>query len=124
MSDEKDDEDDDDIVPHIIQGNGDTLAINDAENPLQLLARASYLQAPRESRHGKSPQSAQSTAAAKPKGPANELQAFFAPARASLDVGDDIDPISLGLVSDEEAESLFTLFAAPPTHVSKSNMLV
>ncbi|KEY64187.1 hypothetical protein S7711_03477, partial [Stachybotrys chartarum IBT 7711] len=110
MSDEKDDEDDEDIVPHIIQGNGDTLAINDAENPLQLLARASYLQAPRESRHGKSPQSAQSTAAAKPKSPANELQAFFAPARANLDVGDDIDPISLGLVSDEEAESLFTFF--------------
>jgi hypothetical protein len=36
-----------------------------------------------------------------------ELQAFFGPFRPSLDVGTDIDPIDLGLATEEEANTLF-----------------
>ena len=75
--------------------SGDGQAIESAESPLQLLA-ASH-------RASRRP-----IAATQPK-EASKLGAFFAPARVSLDVGDDIDPISLGLVSEEEAESLINL---------------
>ena len=39
----------------------------------------------------------------------DEIQAFFAPAQVHLDVGPDVDPVSLGLVSEEEADKLFNL---------------
>lgn len=97
-------------VPEIIQQTEDSLAIDDAENPLQLLARASYnIQPSPDSRHGKSPQSVLASVSSKDQQQTeDELQAFFAPARAKLDIGGDYDPISLGLVSEEEAQMLFT----------------
>ncbi|CAI6085614.1 unnamed protein product [Clonostachys chloroleuca] len=99
-------------VPEIIQQTEDSLAIDDAENPLQLLARASYnIQPSPDSRHGKSPQSVLASVSSKDQQQTeDELQAFFAPARAKLDIGGDYDPISLGLVSEEEAQMLFTYF--------------
>ncbi len=87
----------------------ESLAIDDAENPLQLLARASYIQPSSDSRSRPSPQvrpgSHQSP------GQADEsaaLEEFFTSTHVSLDVGDDIDPITLGLVTQEEAETLFS----------------
>ncbi|KAK4499728.1 hypothetical protein PRZ48_007914 [Zasmidium cellare] len=75
--------------------SGDGQAIESAESPLQLLA-ASH----RASR--------QRSATSKPK-ESSKLGTFFSPAQVKLDVGDDIDPITLGLVSEEEADSLMTL---------------
>lgn len=37
-------------------------------------------------------------------------KSFFVPARANLDVGDDLDPVELGLVTFDESESLFSLY--------------
>lgn len=101
------------------QANEDQLALDDAENPLQLLARASDLRL-------STPQSSQGFT---PGGPAatpsdghsrsdstklSEVQYFFQPMRATLDLGPkyelDTDPIVLGLVSEAEAETLVTYF--------------
>lgn len=84
------------------QQRDDNLDVDGAENPLQLLARASYFRPSTETRAQPSPQ--------KPKFEGrSDISAFFTSPRSDLDVGDDVDPISLGLVSEEEAESLFTL---------------
>lgn len=87
----------------------DNYAVDDAENPLQLLARASDITT--------SPFSAPQTSSYIPSITAqipsqdphwkHDLQAFFGPFRPSLDIGEDIDPIALGLVSFEEADVLF-----------------
>jgi hypothetical protein len=96
--------------PALIHRSSDSLAVDDAENPLQLLARASYLQPSPGSRYGKSPQAMHAPSRSeRAKGSSEDLQAFFAPARANLDIGEDLDPVSLGLVSEEEADSLFAL---------------
>ncbi|KAJ5550741.1 hypothetical protein N7535_001316 [Penicillium sp. DV-2018c] len=91
----------------------DSLNLDDAENPLQLLARASDLQlSPTEVRHvPRSPLPGilagfpQSTIPGE-----SSARSFFIPTRANLDVGPDIDPVDLGLVTFEEAESLFSFF--------------
>lgn len=109
FSGEEEDEDEQEqvVMPEFIQRTEESLAIDDAENPLQLLARASYIQPSPESRHGTSPQIAASASPGQQT--EDEIHAFFAPARVHLDVGDDVDPVALGLVSDEEVDSLFTL---------------
>ena len=78
----------------------DADGLDDAENPLQLLARASDLHVPsikpREHRSDSSdPQ---------------HVKWYFAPVRAKLDIGEDVDPVDLGLASLEEAEMLFSYF--------------
>ncbi|KUJ22901.1 uncharacterized protein LY89DRAFT_313584 [Mollisia scopiformis] len=83
-------------------------AVDDAENPLQLLARASDLSAP-------NAQTSFATSASIHHNPSRagndqDLQDFFGPFRPSLDVGPDIDPIDLGLVTEEEAIALFAYF--------------
>ncbi|KAL5041313.1 hypothetical protein BDW71DRAFT_169038 [Aspergillus fruticulosus] len=96
--------------------SGESLALDDAENPLQLLARASDLQL--------SPNDVRDTAtwpSLATSQPATGLSAvvgsnvtaarsFFVPVKASLDIGPDMDPIDIGLVTLPEAESLFTFF--------------
>lgn len=94
----------------------DSLALDDAENPLQLLARASDLQlSPNETR------AVQEAPLPLPQRPAvsqgntalgrdTGTNSFFVPVRARRDVGPDLDPIDLGLVTVEEAESLFSLY--------------
>ncbi|PWY96782.1 Zn(II)2Cys6 transcription factor [Aspergillus sclerotioniger CBS 115572] len=95
---------------------GENLSLDDAENPLQLLARASDLQlSPTEVRdayrwppstypqHTEVPQS-------NINGSVPAAQAYFVPIRASLDIGLDIDPIDIGLITLNEAESLFSFF--------------
>lgn len=88
----------------------DSLALDDAENPLQLLARASDLQL--------SPAEMPRTHVLLRQQPATSqthdydsgANSFFVPVRASRDVGPELDPIDLGLATVEEAESLFSLY--------------
>lgn len=90
----------------------DELALNNADNPLQLLAMASVLP-------GQSPSTAISTSPAGvlPPPGANEanaddteLQTFFGSLMPRLDNSPQLDPIELGLVTQDEADSLFTYF--------------
>ncbi|KAJ4014118.1 hypothetical protein NW766_006370 [Fusarium irregulare] len=104
---EEEQEQDPVVMPEFIQRTQQSLAIDDAENPLQLLARASYIQPSPESRHGNSP--LQAHTASTTGQTEDEIQAFFAPAQAHLDVGSDVDPVTLGLVSEDEADKLFHL---------------
>ncbi|KAL6921002.1 hypothetical protein FSHL1_004976 [Fusarium sambucinum] len=105
---EEEQEQDPVVIPEFIQRTQQSLAIDDAENPLQLLARASYIQPSPESRHGNSPQQAHTASTTGQT--EDEIQAFFAPAHVHLDVGSDLDPVTLGLVSEDEADRLFHFF--------------
>lgn len=97
-------------LPSPRAAHGESLTLDDAENPLQLLARASDLQlSPTGVRHmPKSPMPMlpptlfQSNAPSEPS-----AKSFFVPARANLDVGPEVDPVDLGLVTFDESESLF-----------------
>ncbi|KAJ5385372.1 hypothetical protein N7517_003283 [Penicillium concentricum] len=91
----------------------ESLALVDAENPLQLLARASDLQlsptgvrrAPRPPMSSsEGPSFLQSSPLGEPS-----AKSFFVPTRANLDVGPEVDPVELGLVTFDESESLFSL---------------
>lgn len=104
--------------PSLRDAPDENLALDDAENPLQLLARASDLQlSPVGMRHmPKSP-----PLSAPPTFPQEDVvdlgeqsaKSFFIPSRAYLDIGDDLDPVELGLVTFDESESLFSLYAMP-----------
>ncbi|KAI0481956.1 hypothetical protein GGR56DRAFT_684413 [Xylariaceae sp. FL0804] len=94
------------------------LSLDDAENPLQLLARTSELlssmsqpavgaQQPQPLR---SKTLAPRAAPVVEDGPDGDLQRFFGRFRPRLDVGDDLDPVELGLVTLAEAEALFAYF--------------
>ncbi|KAK1996664.1 hypothetical protein LX36DRAFT_637661 [Colletotrichum falcatum] len=101
--------------------NEENLAIDDAENPLQLLARASNLQLSPKPVSGLSPKLPAPGAGRKkqhvePADEDPEMQSFFTAVRLNLDVGDDIDPITMGLVTEEEAESLFAFFHGKLAH--------
>ena len=98
--------------PRDIQAE-ENLTLDDAENPLQLLARASNLQiSPVGTRHvpnSSLPSSeGQSLYQNTPQGE-QAAKSFFVPAGANLDIGPDMDPIGLGLVTFDESESLFSL---------------
>lgn len=84
----------------------DHFSVDDAENPLQLLARASDLSAPS---HPTSTSIHTATSYNPASSGDRKLRAFFGPFRPSLDIGVDIDPIDLGLVTKEEATILFAL---------------
>jgi hypothetical protein len=94
---------------------GDNLALDDAENPLQLLARASDLQfSPAECRDApRLSTSSVSQSSLRPHSSPNEdlpiARSFFVPVKAKLDLGPDMDPIELGLTTLHEAELLFSL---------------
>ncbi|KAG9244106.1 hypothetical protein BJ878DRAFT_85362 [Calycina marina] len=88
------------------QLGSEDLDVDDVENPLQLLARASdissverplvtfapHVSAPTSLLHGQ------------------EVDDFFSPFRPSLDTGEHLDPIDLGLITLEECDGLFTYF--------------
>lgn len=87
----------------------DNYAVDDAENPLQLLARASDISnSPFQQNHS-SNFIPSASAQLQPQEPRwkDDLQTFFGPFRPGLDVGEDIDPIDLGLVTFEEVDTLF-----------------
>lgn len=93
----------------------ESLALDDAENPLQLLARASDLQlSPTGVRHAPKSQLPPVLAPSTLQQEGNDrgqlsAKSFFVPARANLDVGPELDPVDLGLVTFDESESLFSL---------------
>ena len=102
------------------------LAIDDAENPLQLLARASDLQLSPKPTNGRAPVSnsnkkipVRAVASRETLDDMAEVQSFFTSIRVTLDVGEDVDPVSLGLVTEDEADALFGLYVPmdliPPT---------
>ncbi|PLB44654.1 hypothetical protein P170DRAFT_368185 [Aspergillus steynii IBT 23096] len=101
--------------PHEINA-GDGLSLDDAENPLQLLARASDLQLspPKARATIKWPSLGSVEPAGAPRdsldGSLTAARSFFVPAKARLDTGPDMDPIDLGLVTLHEAETLFSFF--------------
>ncbi|KAI1332370.1 hypothetical protein F5Y16DRAFT_357621 [Xylariaceae sp. FL0255] len=92
----------------------DQLNLDDAENPLQLLARTSELLSSigqngeyntgrlssKSLGRGYHPQSAEE----------DNIQRFFGHPQPRLDVGEDLDPIDVGLISLGEAEALFAFF--------------
>lgn len=86
----------------------DHQALDDAENPLQLLARASDLRltSPQSSDNPFTPAS---HLGGKDVDQQSDVHNFFLPIKASLDRGPNYDPIDLGLVTEEEAELLLAL---------------
>ncbi|KAH7035941.1 uncharacterized protein B0I36DRAFT_319413 [Microdochium trichocladiopsis] len=86
------------------------LNLDDAENPLQLLARTSELLSTIAPRLPGSALSSLHTRFAGRSAGDGHLQTFFGGFNGRLDVGDDLDPIELGLVTLAEAEALFSYF--------------
>ncbi|KAH8881673.1 hypothetical protein GQ53DRAFT_667295 [Thozetella sp. PMI_491] len=98
----------------------ESLAIDDAENPLQLLARASDLHVSPASGAGQ-PASPDSIIRRTPhphdsESSLLEAENFFRFGQFNLDAGPELDPIELGLVTDEEADSLFSFFHQKLAH--------
>ncbi|KAH8694273.1 hypothetical protein BGW36DRAFT_463828 [Talaromyces proteolyticus] len=90
----------------------DSLALDDAENPLQLLARASDLQLlPSSTQNASSlPLQLAGGVAANINLSSRVSDSFFVPVKASPDVSPDLDPVNLGLVTFDEASMLFNFF--------------
>ncbi|KAF2469746.1 uncharacterized protein BDR25DRAFT_288131 [Lindgomyces ingoldianus] len=98
------------------QSSDDQLALDDAENPLQLLARASDLRLT-------SPQSAEISASTpssryygSERDERSDIHRFFLPMKASFDSGPELDPIDIGLVTMEEAKALLAFFHEKLAH--------
>lgn len=98
--------------PSAARLSNDDVALDDAENPLQLLARASDLQLvpPAISRTSNSPNSLSSPGTVYMNHPIRGVDSFFVPIKASLDVGPELDPVDLGLITFEDAKDLFALY--------------
>ncbi|KAJ5116528.1 hypothetical protein N7456_000876 [Penicillium angulare] len=101
-------------LPSPRDANADeSLALDDAENPLQLLARASDLQLSPTGvcRTQKSPQPTLVAPSTQEISTVDSgARSFFVPTTAHLDIGTDLDPVDLGLVTLDESESLFSFF--------------
>ncbi|KAH7066755.1 hypothetical protein BKA63DRAFT_537211 [Paraphoma chrysanthemicola] len=94
----------------------DQLAIEGVENPLQLLARASDLRIA-------SPQNVETNMSTPGSrfngsegGASGDMHPFFMPMKASIDQGPGLDPIDVGLVTLEEAETLLDYFHKKLAH--------
>jgi hypothetical protein len=90
----------------------ESLAVDDAENPLQLLARASDLHvSPKAGNDSLTTESVapQRSRQSKQNENISEVEKFFRFTQFSLDIGPDLDPIDLGLMTLEEADTLFAL---------------
>ncbi|KAI1109107.1 hypothetical protein F5Y14DRAFT_433784 [Nemania sp. NC0429] len=97
----------------------DQLNLDDAENPLQLLARTSELLSSistpsNRSGLGHFPSFLSKTLPSRDRAIGDDsdgnLPVFFGRFQPRLDVGPDLDPIDLGLLTLPEAEALFTYF--------------
>jgi hypothetical protein len=93
----------------------DSSALADAENPLQLLAQTSELLLGADNRHqaGRSAQSSTiqvRTNGAEKLQSGDDIRNFFGSFKPRLDIGPDLDPIDLGLITNEEADELFSYF--------------
>lgn len=106
--DEENDSAGDRSMADFVQRTEESLAIDDAENPLQLLARASYFHpSDRRSRNSPQNQRQHDSSSSKQDPESTKVQQFFSQAKVKLDIGEDLDPVDLGLVTMDEAESLF-----------------
>ncbi|KAF2641776.1 hypothetical protein P280DRAFT_284433 [Massarina eburnea CBS 473.64] len=85
------------------------LALDDAENPLQLLARASDLRLASPPSPD-NPFTPSSTIHGSDNDSISDIHRFFLPMKATLDHGPNYDPIDLGLVTVEEADVLMVFF--------------
>lgn len=90
------------------QTSDDQLTLDDAENPLQLLARASDLRLTQATNPSTSNPS--TGIISNEKNDALDLHMFFLPIKVRLDQGPELDPIDIGLVSLEEAGTLVSLY--------------
>ncbi|KAI8932749.1 hypothetical protein NX059_010239 [Plenodomus lindquistii] len=99
-----------DPVPHA----DDHLALEDAENPLQLLARASDLRIA--SPHTYDPTSPVGRNNGSEQSAYLDVHHFFLPMKASLDQGPGLDPVDVGLVTMGEAEMLLQYFHKKLAH--------
>jgi hypothetical protein len=93
----------------------DSSDLADADNPLQLLAQTSeiLLGPDRREPAGHSAQSNAmgiGTSSSKMRESRDDVRNFFGSFRPQLDIGSDLDPVDLGLVTNEEAEELFSYF--------------
>lgn len=95
------------VPQHEHTGN---FAFDDAENPLQLLARASDLSLPTNPLTSTSNSLLTSIPTTSVPYTAKEdrLRTFFGPFRPRLDIGEDIDPVDMGYITLDEADVLFT----------------
>lgn len=90
-------------------GEHDEVTVNNANNPLQLLAMVSSIPdsedviSDAESNNDTSP-SAVTVAVDE-----DDTRGFFSPMTSKLDIGKDLDPLELGLVSETDVETLFEL---------------
>lgn len=90
------------------ESSDDQMPFDDAENPLQLLARASDLSHPTNTSPEGLNQLSPAFSTPRPgTGKDHDLQTFFGTFRPSLDVEPETDPIEMGLVTDAEAHTLF-----------------
>lgn len=110
--DDRETEDSPDSRTFVSRHYDESFTVDDAENPLQLLARASNLQlSPSSSGAGTSPAHSARRKDRKQTpgndGEKSDIESFFTGVRVNLDVGEDIDPIEMGLVTEAEAEALF-----------------
>ncbi|OBT83170.1 hypothetical protein VE02_08240 [Pseudogymnoascus sp. 03VT05] len=84
-------------------------SLDDAENPLQLLASASGMAVSPQPRQNAQPTSGY---LAEDK----DLQTFFGPFSPNLDVSEDIDPIHMGYITNGETTALFNFFYQNLSH--------
>ncbi|KAI4603782.1 hypothetical protein KJ359_003602 [Pestalotiopsis sp. 9143b] len=92
------------------RGDGDQLSLDDAENPLQLLARTSELLSAIHPRVATTIGLPGHSVPKPGQRSDNDLQRFFGAFQPRLDVGEELDPIDLGLITLAEAEALFSYF--------------
>ena len=95
-----------------------SLTIDDAENPLQLVARASKLRLSPGALSADVPSPDSLDRCLDPETETEvdddtEIRSYFTSIRVSLDIGDDVDPLSIGLVTEAEAQELFDLYEPP-----------
>jgi hypothetical protein len=90
------------------QSSDDQLPVDDAENPLQLLARATDLSHQTNTTPNAANEPSPMFSTPRPgTGKDQDLQIFFGPFHPSLDVEPETDPIEMGLVTHDEAHTLF-----------------
>ncbi|KAF1837421.1 hypothetical protein BDW02DRAFT_491348 [Decorospora gaudefroyi] len=105
-----------DVHPHVSAkdivrtSSDDQLAVEDVENPLQLLARASDLRIATPQSYGQSTASPQDKLDGSEHSAFLDVHRFFLPMKASIDQGPGLDPIDVGLVTSDEAEMLLQYF--------------
>lgn len=97
------------------QSSDDQLALDDAENPLQLLARASdlHLGTSEQSAH-RSVSVASGLNLGREQYDRSDIHRFFFPVQATARRMEDMDPIDCGLVTIEEAKVLLSLCVSVP----------